>query len=327
MTNKGLYCSAGEFYIDPWRPVEHAIVTHAHADHARAGSQNYYAATSGIELLKHRLGIKDHRFLPKDYGEVFYFKSTRVSLHPAGHILGSSQVRVEHNGEVWVFTGDFKRDEDPSCEPFEVVPCGTFITESTFGLPVYQWRPTSEVAQEILDWWRECKETEKTAFLFCYSLGKAQRILAELGKLTNEEVLLHDTMIVLTQIYRDQNIALVPHRPLSSMKGEKLSGQLILAPPATYGSSFMNKVPNHSVGFASGWMQIRGNRRRRGYDRGFVISDHADWHSLIRTIQETGAKKIYVTHGEGEILSQYLRELNYDAEPLKTEFEGEKTQA
>jgi putative mRNA 3-end processing factor len=331
----GLYCAAGDFYIDPWQPVARALITHAHGDHARAGSEKYFCATPGRNVLLHRigraLGHEKAQEVPKlpdiqsfEYGQVFEMGGVKISFHPAGHILGSSQVRLELNGEVWVFSGDYKRDPDPTCAPFEVVKCDTFITESTFGLPVYHWQPTHEVAKDILHWWDECIAEKKTAILFCYALGKTQRIMAELARIADREVLLHGAMMPLTRIYEQERVPVGKYRAVSEFeKGANLQGALVIAPPSAGGGPWMRRFPQSSSAFASGWMQIRGNRRRNGYDRGFVVSDHCDWKSLVRTVQETGAKKVYVTHGDGTTLSRYLQEKGIDAEPLKTSFEGE----
>lgn len=326
LTPEGLYCRAGDFHVDPWRPVPRAVVTHGHADHARAGMGVVHAATPGLGLLRWRLGdaqaLSGHA-----YGESFVLGGARVSLHPAGHVLGSAQVRIEVDGRVWVVSGDYKRDDDPTCTPFEVVPCDVFITEATFGLPVYRWRPASEVAAEIRAWWDACATRGEAALLLCYALGKAQRILAELARLPgglDREVLLHGAMGPGVAIYREAGAALPPTRPLSDeARGKDLAGALVLAPPSAVGSPWMRRFKAVSVGFASGWMQLRGNRRRRGVDRGFVVSDHADWDSLLRTCRETGARRVLATHGNTESLVRVLRDEGIDAAALKTELGGE----
>ncbi|MCE3236381.1 MAG: F0F1-type synthaseepsilon subunit (mitochondrial delta subunit) [Vampirovibrio sp.] len=213
VTKSGLYCAAGDFYIDPWRSVETAVITHAHSDHARAGHGAYYGSQSGMPILKHRLGSEwDYR--PLAYGEPVRLGKATVSLHPAGHILGSAQVRIEVDGEIWVVSGDYKRDDDPTCEPFEVVPCDTFITEATFGLPIYRWHPTTETAREIYEWWQQCRAKGRSAMLFCYALGKAQRVLGELLTYTKEPVYLHGAVDVLTEIYRQASVPMVPTVPV-----------------------------------------------------------------------------------------------------------------
>ncbi len=307
----GLYCPQGDFYIDPWRPVKNAVITHAHADHARMGSQHYYCAEPGLNLLKHRLGTDNH-YQPLAYGEAFQMQDVKVSLHPAGHILGSAQVRIESGNEVWVISGDYKRDSDRTCQAFEVVPCTHFITEATFALPIYRWQTTSQVAEKIYLWWMNCRKKNRTALLFCYALGKAQRVLAELTQFTDEVVYLHGAVDHLTKIYRDAGISMLPTMPVTEAK-QDLSGQLVLAPPSAFRSVWMKWFKDLETGFASGWMQVRAGKRYKGYDQGFVLSDHADWPQLLRTIQETRARQIWVTHGKADLLVRYLNEAGISA--------------
>jgi putative mRNA 3-end processing factor len=320
---EGLYCPAGDFHIDPWRPVPRAVITHAHGDHAREGSGVYHCQRDGAPLLACRLGA-EAPLAPHAYGEAFTLGGARVSLHPAGHILGSAQVRIEAGGETWVVSGDYKRDPDPTCPPFEPQRCDVFITEATFGFPVYRWPDTAHVAADIIEWWDECRAQGRPAVLYCYALGKAQRLLAELAKLTDRRVLLHGALARLVQIYRDAGAAMLPTETVSEQtKAADFAGELILAPPSAGGSPWMRRFRNASTGFASGWMQVRGNRRRRGYDRGFVVSDHADWPGLLRTVEETGARRVLATHGNSEPLVQTLRERGIDAATLRTAFGGE----
>lgn len=317
----GLYCAAGDFYIDPWKPVERAVVTHAHADHARVGMTHYYATRISEGVLRHRLGadIDLHTFA---YGESFNLGDAKVSLHSAGHVLGSAQVRVEYDGEVWVAAGDYKRAADPTCAPFEVIPCDAFITEATFALPVYRWPSGAEIARDIFDWWQA---HDGVTMVFCYSFGKAQRLLAELMAFTDQPVYLHGAMTVLTDLYRREGIAMLPTVAVNDTeKGFDFSSQLVLAPPAAHRSAWMKRFKNLQTGFASGWMRVRGNRRRRGYERGFILSDHADWPALERTVLQTGAQRIFVTHGQNETFARFLRERHQlDAQPLSTLYEGE----
>ncbi|MEM7260036.1 MAG: ligase-associated DNA damage response exonuclease, partial [Pseudomonadota bacterium] len=274
-------------------------------------------------LLKKRLG-EDINICGVDYGQPFTLGEATVSLHPAGHVLGSAQVRVEHNGDVWVFTGDFKRDPDPSCEPFEVVPCQTFITEATFALPVYRWQPGPEVAGEIWQWWQSMQQAGRPCVLFCYALGKAQRVLSELTAHTDQAVHLHGAVNALTEIYRDAGIHMLPTVPVDLRdKSKHYQGELIIAPPGASGSTWMRRFPNAATGFCSGWMRIRGNRRRRGYDRGFVLSDHADWNGLLQTIEETGATEVLTTHGQASALIRLLNDKGVRARELETQYSGE----
>ena len=320
---EGLYCPAGDFHIDPWLPVPRAVITHAHGDHARAGSAEYHCAAPGVDLLRGRLGPQSV-LRPVPYRARFELGAARVSLHPAGHILGSAQVRIETDTQVCVVSGDYKREPDPTCEPFEPLRCDVFITEATFGLPVYRWRPTPEVAQEVLDWWDECRAEGSTAVLFCYALGKAQRLLAELARLTDRRVLLHGAMAPLVDIYRAAGVPMLPTEVvIEQARGARFGGELVLAPPSAGGSPWLRRFSRLSTGFASGWMQVRGNRRRRGHDRGFVLSDHADWPALLRTIEQTGARRILATHGNSDALVQVLRDAGYDAQALRTEPGGE----
>lgn len=323
-TARGLYCPPGDFYIDPWRPVDRAVITHAHGDHARWGHGAYYACHAARPLLRRRLR-RDALILTADYGHRFRLGDARVSFHPAGHILGSAQIRVEHRGVVWVISGDYKRDADPTCAPFEVVPCDTFITEATFALPIYRWRPVAEIAAEIHAWWCDAAARGRTAVLFCYALGKAQRILAELRGLTDATVDLHGALVPLVDAYREAGVAMLPTVPVSAWpRGHDFAGSLVMAPPSAAGSPWMKRFRPEETGFASGWMRIRGNRRRRGYDRGFVISDHVDWPDLLRTIRDTGARRVLATHGRSDVLVRYLREVEgLDAAPLETAYTGE----
>jgi putative mRNA 3-end processing factor len=248
-----------------------------------------------------------------------------VSLHPAGHILGSAQVRVETAEGTWVVSGDYKRDPDPTCAPFEVVPCEVFITEATFGLPVYRWRPAPDVAREILAWWDQARAAGQTCVLFAYALGKAQRLLAELAALTDRRVLLHGAMTAPVAIYRDAGVRMLPTETvLEQARGVDFAGELVLAPPSAAGSPWMRRFKRPTTGFASGWMRLRGNRRRRNFDRGFVVSDHADWPSLLRTIADTGAARVLATHGNTEALVHRLGERGVDARTLRTHFGEEE---
>jgi putative mRNA 3-end processing factor len=309
---EGLYCPAGDFHIDPWRPVARAVITHGHGDHARTGMGEYHVARAGLPILQWRLG--EQRYHAYDHGEVFRLGAARVSLHPAGHVLGSAQVRIEVDGEVWVASGDYKRQPDPTCAPFEVVPCDTFVTEATFGLPIYRWPDTAEVARDIVAWRDECAAEGVAAVLFCYALGKAQRLLAELRAFTDEPAWIHGAMAPGIDIYRDAGIALLETRSVSEVgRSVDYAGQLVLAPPSAAGSPWMRRFRRAQTGFASGWMLIRGNRRRRNIDRGFVVSDHADWPALLRTVRETGARRIIATHGNTEALVRTLADAGLDA--------------
>lgn len=301
-TPKGLFCAAGNFYIDPHRAVDLAIVTHAHSDHARRGSKKYICVKKGIGLLKSRIGqnINVEGF---EYGEQFVLGDVTVSLHSAGHILASSQVRIQRGSEVWVASGDYKRELDPSCDPFESVKCDTFITEATFGTPKFTWDKSLKHGEMIIQWWKSCALKNKNALLFGYSLGKAQRILAELAPYAHRPVLIHSTVVAATDCYRNEGMRLAPTLDLNSTlekmkEGNTLSGELILAPPSILMGEWVEKLGQYETAFASGWMQSR----RSNYDHGFVMSDHADWNDLNLTIKETGAKRVFVQHRDGALI-------------------------
>jgi putative mRNA 3-end processing factor len=322
-TAEGLYCPQGGFHIDPWQPVPRAVITHAHGDHLRAGSAEYLTSAAGAALVKQRLPPGSAVKLLQ-YGEPIRCGSTQVSLHPAGHVLGSAQVRIGHAGRVWVVSGDYNRDPDPTCAPFEPVPCEVFISEATFALPVYRWAPPGVVAAEIFQWWQANRARGRASVLFAYALGKAQRVLAELTRFTSEAVYLHGAVAGLTEAYRLQGISMLPTLPVADLPAAHYSGALIMAPPSAAGSTWMRRFGDSSTGFCSGWMRVRGDRRRRGYDRGFVLSDHADWPSLLRTFRDCGAQRIRLTHGHSDTMTRYLREQGVAAAALRTEYGAEE---
>ncbi len=316
LTPKGLYCRAGNFYIDPSGAVDHAVVTHAHSDHARRGSRQYYCATSGVSLLKTRLG-KNITVRGLAFGEVLRLGGVEISLHPAGHILGSAQVRLEYAGQVWVASGDYKRDPDPTCEPFESVKCDVFVTEATFGTPGYAWKKDADLGKQIHTWWNTNAARGVNSVLFAYSLGKAQRVLGVLHPHATKEVYCHPAATALNDCYRAQGINLASTRCLSTLRvGESLRGELLLVP-----QSFLRSDQGQVLGgryetaFASGWMAKGSHGFRGGYDRGFVMSDHADWNDLVRTVIETGAKTVYVQHRGNGALVKHLRTLGLQAFP------------
>lgn len=337
--DRGIRCELGGFWVDPWKPVAEAVITHGHADHARPGSERYHAAAEGRWLLERRLPGAD--IVYHDYGERFRLGDAMVSLHPAGHVLGSAQVRVEPvgGGPVWVAAGDYKRQADPTCTPFEVIPCDAFITEATFALPAYRWDKPGVVGDEMLSWHLANRDAGRTSVLLCYALGKAQRALAEVGLAAKrrgvqlEPVLTHGAVEPLVEAYRASGIDLPMTRHAkevgrSKAEREAVAGALVLAPPSAAGTTWLRRFgPSTRVetGFVSGWMRIRGVRRRRGHDRGFVMSDHADWPDLIRTIDQTGARTILATHGNSDALTRYLNESrDVEARALETAFVGEE---
>lgn len=319
----GLWCAAGGFHVDPWRPVPLALVTHAHADHARPGSGEYLASESSVPLLQRRLGA-EARIQGVPWGERRRLGDAVVSFHPAGHVLGSAQIRIEAGDEVWVVSGDYKRDSDPSCEPFEVVPCDVFVTEATFALPVFRWPATKLVAEEVLDWWRQNRRAGRASVLFCYALGKAQRLLAELARLTDRGVFTHGALVAITEAYREADIEMLPVRPVAEVEdGASFAGELILAPPSARRSPWMRRFGDCRTAFASGWMRLRDGRKRQAVDRGFVLSDHADWSGILRTVEETGARRVLTTHGYAHALARHLAERGLEAVELETGRGGE----
>ncbi|MBV48107.1 ligase-associated DNA damage response exonuclease [Sulfitobacter sp.] len=320
-TENGIYCAAGDFYIDPWRPVDRALITHGHSDHARWGMQRYLATHIALPVMRHRLG--DITAEGIGYGEIRRIGDAKVSFHPAGHVPGSAQIRVEVKGEVWVASGDYKVVDDGLSDPFSPVECHSFITESTFGLPVFNWADQTTVAAEINAWWATCAANGKTAFLGAYALGKAQRLLTMLDPAIGP-ILTHTAIENTNRIIRDQGIAL-PDTILANAELDPKShpNAIVLAPPSALGSAWSKGFGAQETAFASGWMAIRGVRRRRVGDRGFVISDHADWGGLMSAIRETGAENIYVTHGYTEVFSRYLNDSGWTAQVVPTQFEGE----
>ncbi|MBU25248.1 MAG: DNA ligase-associated DEXH box helicase [Gammaproteobacteria bacterium] len=317
-TPQGLYCPKAKAYIDPWRPVACALITHAHADHARAGSSQYHCALGGENILKKRLG--EHDIRAHAYGEVFVLGQVSISFHPAGHVLGSAQIRIHDGHSVWVITGDYKRDPDPTCLMFESVTCDVLITEATFALPIYRWPSMDQVMERLFSWWDHHVRNHRTPVLLCYSLGKAQRIMAEIRNRSDRSVRVHSAVADLNLEYERQGIELCPwERATESEK--KISTDLIIAPPQVAGSAFLRRFQPTELAMASGWMQVRGVRRRSTINQGFVVSDHADWDGLIRTVKETGASQVYATHGETRVLTRYLNEcLGVAAERLETAF-------
>jgi putative mRNA 3-end processing factor len=303
--------------------VDRAVITHAHGDHLRAGSQAYLCAAAGLGVVRHRLGA-DAPVQGVAYGEPVDMSGVRVSLHPAGHILGSAQVRLEHRGEVWVASGDYKRAPDPTCAPFEPQRCHTFITEATFALPLFRWDAPAVTVAEICAWWDERRAAGRPAVIFAYALGKAQRVLAELARRTDRTVFIHGALVDPTDAYRESGVTLPPiQRATGAARGASFAGELVVAPLSARGTTWMRRFGDHSSAFASGWMRIRGARRRRGYDRGFALSDHADWDALLQTVDETGAARVFVTHGYTHQLARFLGERGVDAQPWQTQYEGE----
>lgn len=319
----GLYCEAGQFYIDPWRPVERAVVTHAHMDHATWNCKSYLTSARGAGVLRERVGV-DAIIETAAFGETVDINGVKVSFHPAGHILGSAQVRVEHKGEVWVASGDYKTIGDCTCDTFEPVRCHTFISESTFGLPIFRWKTDEAIFTDMNAWWRQNQERGRVSVVYAYALGKAQRVLAGLDASIGK-IQVHGAVERFLAPYAKEGITLPAVERASKDNAKAARGRaMIVAPPSAANSPWLKKFGPASQAFASGWMMIRGARRRRALDRGFVLSDHADWAGLLQAIEATGAERIGVTHGYTHALVKHLREeKQLDAFIVPTRYRGE----
>ncbi len=320
-TKKGIYCKEGDFYIDPWQPVNDAIITHGHADHASWGHRRYLAHEDSVPILKHRLGDLSIQGIP--YDQPLIKNGVRVSLHPAGHVLGSAQIRVEYKGEIWVVSGDYKLQKDPIATDFEPVPCHTFITECTFGLPVYHWPESSQVIRDIESWWSNNQEKGKTSIITAYSLGKAQRILQEINPSIGP-IYVHGAIHAMNEVFRGMGKLHSPAQYLDpEIPKSEVIGSLVIGTPSALNSSWVNRLKPFSTASASGWMMLRGSKRRRNVDRGFVISDHADWSGLNEAISSTKAENVICTHGYTDSFARWLREQGLNASTESTQFEGE----
>lgn len=321
-TDRGIYCPAGDFYIDPWKPVARALITHGHADHARWGMERYLATKAAAPVMQHRLG-PEAQIETVEYGETRRIGGATVSYHPAGHVPGSAQIKVTVNGETWVASGDYKTVADGVSEPYEPIPCHAFITECTFGLPVFKWPPQDDLSGQINAWWATNKANGQFSLLGAYALGKAQRLLASVDKDIGP-ILTHAAIENTNDVLRHQGIALPETiRVTADTNIKDYPGALVLATPGALAQPWANKFKPAATGFASGWMALRGVQRRRAMDRGFVMSDHADWNGLISAIKATGAERIFVTHGYTGPFERYLREIGYDAHTVSTEYTGE----
>lgn len=324
-TDRGIYCPRADVYVDPWKPVARALITHGHADHARAGHGHYMCTASAAPIMLHRLG--EITLQTVQYGEVICINGVDISFHPAGHVVGSAQIRLAHKGEVWVISGDYKIENDGISEPFEPIRCTHFITECTFGLPIFKWQPQAVIAAEINTWWARNQAAGKTSMIGAYSLGKAQRILSMLD-VSIGRVLTHGAIEVSNGILRKQGVTLPDTIQVTpDVDPKAYAGAMVLAPPAALGSKWARSFGASSSGFASGWMRLRGVRRRRALDQGFVISDHADWNGLCDAIKLTGAENIYVTHGYTDIFARHLRGIGYNVAIVETDFQSEAAQS
>lgn len=321
-TDKGLYCAAGDFFIDPWRPVHRAIITHAHSDHARWGHQSYLCHHYTKPLLQVRLGEQQYQSVA--WGETIAHNGVKISLHPAGHIIGSSQIRIEYKGEIWVISGDYKTENDGISGAFEPVRCHHFITESTFGLPIYQWKPQAELYREMGNWITANQQQQTTSVFIAYSLGKAQRVVQAAAAIT-DRIYVHGAVWNIHQALLQSGIALpAVQRITADTPRTDLKGAVVIAPASVLGSSWMRRLQPYRTAVCSGWMQVRGNYRRQAVDKGFAISDHADWKGLLQAVESTEATNIYATHGFQATFSRYLTEQGKQAFEVNTEFGGEE---
>lgn len=323
VNSKGIYCPKADVYLDPWRPVARALISHGHADHARRGHQKYLCTHSARPVIEYRL--PEAKISSIAYGESILINGVRFSFHPAGHVVGSAQIRVEHEGEVWVFTGDFKTQSDPIAEDFEAVRCQHLITECTFGLPVFHWPDHDTLSQEINNWWLSCQQDGVMPLLGVYSLGKAQRVLSMLDPQIGP-ILTHGAVENTNEVLRRQGVNLAPTEKVEgrTITDEQRRG-IVLCPPSAMRSSWVKKFRPFRTAMASGWMASRGNRRRRNMDRGFLISDHADWQGLIDTVDASGAEEVLTTHGYAHVFSKFLREeKGLQSRELRTEYGAEE---
>jgi putative mRNA 3-end processing factor len=321
-TDRGLLCVPGNFYIDPWKPVDRAIITHAHSDHARFGSKSYLCHHFTAPILKLRLG--DVNVESVEWNEEVHINGVKISLHPAGHIIGSSQIRIEYNGEVWVVSGDYKTEDDGISGAFEPVKCHTFITESTFALPIYDWKPQPVIYESIRAWINDTQLKGKVPVLIGYSLGKAQRIVDCIKDIT-DDIYVHGAVWNIHQVLLEAGFDLPKvKRVIPELSKDTYRNAVIIAPGSADGTPWIKKFSPHSTGTCSGWMQVRGNVRRRNTDAGFALSDHADWKGLLSAIDATGAERVYATHGFQAALSRYLNEKGIEAAEVKTEYGGEE---
>ena len=321
-TPRGIHCPIADVYIDPMKGVDRAIVTHAHSDHARGGSKHYLTHPITKQLMHSRIGknLDIDTMVP---GESTVINGVRFSFHPAGHIPGSMQVRVEHKGEVWVATGDYKRQTDTLCDAFEPVKCHTFITECTFGLPIYRWKDTAEVFEEMNTWWRDNAANGVCSVIQAYSLGKAQQIIKEVDHRIGP-VLVHTSVANMNAALAEMGIDLPACELITrDTPAERFRNALVITPGSALQTQWSEKMQPYVTAMASGWMRLRSWRQRSKLDRGFVLSDHADWPALLQTIRETGAEQVIATHGYTKVFSEHLRSIGYDARADRPERDGE----
>jgi putative mRNA 3-end processing factor len=312
----GLFCEPGGFYIDPLRPVERAVISHAHADHARPGHEHVLATAATLAVMRTRMGETMGAGQALAYGERLSINGVEVSLHPAGHVLGSAQIALEYGGAKAVISGDYKRQPDPTCAPFEPQHCDVFITEATFGLPVFQHPEVSEEIGRLLA--SAALFPERTHVVGCYGLGKCQRLIAELRRAGYAApIYLHGAHIPLCDTYRQLGVELGELRPATVADKPALRGAIVLAPPSAIADRWARRLEDPVVCMASGWMRIRQRAKASGIELPLIISDHADWNDLLKTIREVAAPEVWVTHGSEEALLHALSHMQIRARALR----------
>ncbi len=310
----GLHCVPGDFHIDPSGPVPRAVITHGHSDHARPGHDAVLATADTLAIMRLRLGTLGQT-QALAYGVPLRVKDVTVTLMPAGHILGSAQIVIDYNGQRAVISGDYKRHADPTCEPFELVPCDLFVTEATFGLPVYRHEPDTAEVQKLLASLRDFPE--RTHQIGVYGLGKCQRLIKLIRKAGYDRpIWLHGALRSMTDYYVSRGIDLGEVPNVADAPGT-LAGEIVLSPPSALGDRWSRRFADPLAGFASGWMRIRGRVRQRGVELPLIISDHCDWPELLKTVTETGAREVWVTHGREEALVHELSKRQIVARALR----------
>jgi len=314
-TPSGLYCEIGDFFIDPVKAVNRALITHAHADHSRYGMNAYLSHHFNEGVMRKRLG-DSISFQGINYNETININGVKVSFHPAGHIPGSAQIRLEYKGDIWVVTGDYKCNDDGLSTPFEPIKCRVFYTESTFALPVFHWEPQAKIFQEIHDYWKQCQSNGEHLIITAYSLGKAQRLLNNLNRRTGP-VYCHRAIIEMNEALNESGALenadhdFWDYAPMSNLSDTQVSLEkpgIIISPASGISDAFLKKIKNYRIANCSGWMAIKGRQKWDNLDRGFVLSDHADWNELTWACKETGAEDIRPVHGYTDVLKRWITE-------------------
>ncbi len=305
-TPDGLYCAAGRFHIDPQRPVDRAVITHGHSDHARPNHRAVLATPETLAIMRTRYGEQAGGTLEAlPYGEARSIDGVQLTLVPAGHILGSAQVVLEWGAMRVVVSGDYKRSADPTCAPFELVTCDLFVTEATFALPVFRHEPVEREVRRLLD--SLARNADRPHLLGVYALGKCQRMIALLrDQGYDAPIYLHGALMACCALYEELGVRLGTLLPFADAEPKTLAGALVLCPPSALSDRWSRRLDDPVTAFASGWMRVRGRARQRGVELPLVVSDHADWPELLATIDQTGASEIWATHGRDDALTHQL---------------------